>query len=126
VHCFQGTACFDTNIRITLDTKPVRFLGRAREDLAAFPESARRLAGYELFLVQVGRNPTDIKPLLAVGPGAYELRVRDEAGAFRVIYVAKFEEAVYVLHAFHKKTRKTRQADIDLAAARYRMIGEQP
>jgi phage-related protein len=60
-----------------------------------------------------------------VGPGAYEIRVRDEAGAFRVIYVAKFETAVYVLHAFQKKTRKTPRADIELAARRYRMIGEE-
>lgn len=104
--------------------KPVRFLGSAREDLAAFPESARRDAGYELFMVQVGRNPTDFKPLQSVGPGAYELRVRDRAGAFRVIYVARFEDAVYILHAFQKKTPKTRQADIELAAARYKMIGE--
>lgn len=76
-------------------------------------------------MVQVARNPRDFKPLPSVGPGAYELRVRDEVGAFRVIYVAKFEEAVYVLHAFRKKTRKTRQTDIDLAVARYKMIGEQ-
>jgi phage-related protein len=101
----------------------VRFLGSAREDLAAFPESARREAGYELFMVQAGRDPTDFKPMPSVGPGAYELRVRDEAGAFRVIYVAKSEEAVYVLHAFQKKTRQSRQADIDLAAARYKMMG---
>lgn len=105
--------------------KPVRFLGSAREDLAAFPELARRDAGYQLFMVQAARNPRDFKPLPSVAPGVHELRVRDEAGAFRVIYVAKFEEAVYVLHAFRKTTRKTRQADIDLAAARYKMIGEQ-
>jgi phage-related protein len=105
--------------------KPVRFLGSAREDLAAFPESARRDAGYQLFMVQVARDPGDFKPLPSVGAGAYELRIRDEAGAFRVIYVAKFEESVYVLHAFRKKTRRTRQADIDLGAARYKMMGEQ-
>jgi phage-related protein len=79
------------------------FVGTAREDLAAFPESARRRAGYELFTVQVGREPADFKPVPSVGPGAYEIRVRDEAGTFRVIYAAKFEHAVYVLHAFQKK-----------------------
>ncbi len=89
----------------------------------SFPEAARRRAGYELFMIQAGREPADFKPLPRVGPGAYELRVRDEAGAFRVIYVAKFEEAVYVLHAFQKKTRKTSQADLELAAARYKSIG---
>ena len=105
--------------------KAARSVGTAREDLAAFPESARRRAGYELFMVQVGREPADFKPVPGVGPGAYEIRVRDEAGAFRVIYVAKFETAVYVLHAFQKKTRKTPRADIELAARRYRMIGEE-
>src|SRR2546426_3251916 len=103
--------------------KPACFVGTAREDLAAFPESARRRAGYELFMVQVGREPADFRPMPRVGPGVYEIRIRDEAGAFRVIYVAKFERAVYVLHAFQKKTRKTAQADIELAAARYKSIG---
>ncbi len=94
--------------------KAARFVGTARKDLARFPESARRRAGYKLFMVQVGREPADFKPMPSVGPGAYELRVRDETGAFRVIYVAKFEHAVYVLHAFQKKTRQTSQADIEL------------
>jgi phage-related protein len=105
--------------------KPTRFLGTARRDLVAFPELARRQAGYEFFMVQVGREPADFKPLPAVGSGACEIRIRNAAGAFRVVYVAKFEEAVYVLHAFQKKTRKTSQADIQLAAQRYRLIGEQ-
>ena len=103
--------------------KPTRFLGTARRDLAAFPELARRQAGYELFMVQVGREPANFKPLPAVGSGAYEIRIRDAAGAFRVVYVAKFEEAVYVLHAFQKKTRKTSNVDIKLAAQRYKLIG---
>ena len=71
-------------------------------------------------MVQVGRNPDDWKPMSTVGSGACEIRVRDEAGAFRVIYVAKFEDAVYVLHAFQKKTRKTSRADLELARERYR------
>lgn len=105
--------------------KPTRFLGTARRDLAAFPELARRQAGYDLFMVQVGREPADLKPLPAVGPGAYEIRIRDTAGAFRVVYVAKFDKAIYVLHAFQKKTPKTAQADIELAAKRYSLIGKQ-
>lgn len=94
----------------------------ARKDLAGFPESVRRRAGYELFMVQVGRAPTDFKSMPQVGPGAYELRIRDKSGAFRVIYVAKFEHAIYVLHAFQKKTLKTEKADIELAARRYKLI----
>ncbi|TKB82068.1 MAG: type II toxin-antitoxin system RelE/ParE family toxin [Nitrospira sp.] len=105
--------------------KAAYFIGTARRDLAGFPESARRRAGYELFMVQVGREPADFKPIPSVGPGAYEIRVQDEAGAFRVIYVAKFEQAVYVLHALQKKTRKTVKADIELAARRYTLIGEE-
>ena len=104
----------------------MRFIATARKDLAEFPQSARRRAGYELFMVQVEREPADFKPVPSVGPGAYEIRVRDEAGAFRVIYVAKFAHAVYVLHAFQKKTRKTSRADLALARRRYKMIGEEP
>lgn len=74
-------------------------------------------------MVQAGRPPADFKPLPDAGPGAHEIRVRDDTGAFRVIYVAKFKEAVYVLHAFPKKTRKTSRMDVELAKRRYRMIG---
>ena len=60
----------------------VCFVGTARRDLAAFPELARRRAGYELFMVQAGHEPADFKPVPSVGPGAYEIRVRDEGGRF--------------------------------------------
>jgi phage-related protein len=94
--------------------KPVRFMGSAKDDLSAFPKSARTRAGYELFMVQVGRDPDDWKPMPTVGPGACEVRVRDQAGAFRVV------DAVYVLHAFQKKSRKTSPSDLKLARQRYR------
>jgi phage-related protein len=113
----------DTTIRIMSVMKPLFFVGSAREDLAAFPEGARREAGYELFMVQAGRQPADFKPLPDVGTGVYEIRVRDQMMAFRVIYVAKLEDAVYVLHAFQKKTRKTSRLDIELAKRRYGLIG---
>ena len=100
--------------------KHVRFVGSAKDDLSAFPKSARNRAGHELFMVQVGRNPDDWKPVSTVGAGACEIRVRDETGAFRVIYVARFEDAVYVLHAFQKKSRKTSRSDLGLARKRYR------
>jgi phage-related protein len=99
--------------------KPVRFVGSAKDDLSAFPKPARLRAGHELFMVQVGRDPDDWKPMTTVGPGACEIRVRDQAGAFRVIYVARFEDAVYVLHAFQKKSRKTSRTDVRLARLRY-------
>jgi len=70
--------------------------------------------------VQQGRAPADWKPMKTVGAGACEIRVRDSFNAYRVIYVAKFADAVYVLHAFHKTSNKTEQSDIDLAAKRYK------
>lgn len=96
---------------------PVVWVGTAQEDLRIFPEEARRRAGYELHQVQIGLPPSDWKPLSTVGSGVREIRVHVE-GAFRLIYVAKLEEAIYVLHAFEKKTRRTRKQDIDLARSR--------
>jgi phage-related protein len=72
--------------------------------------------------VQLGGTPTDFKPIPSVGSGAYEIRVRDVAGAFRAVYVTKFSDAIYVLHAFQKKTQKTAMSDIALARRRYAMI----
>jgi phage-related protein len=103
-----------------LAMKPVRFIGSAKDDISAFPNSVRTRAGYELFMVQVGRDPVNWKPLSRVGAGACEIRVRDETGVYRVIYVAKFADAVYVLHAFQKKTQRTAPADLELAKQRYR------
>ena len=100
--------------------KPVRFVGGARQDMSAFPGSAKLRAGHELFMVQVGREPDDWKPMSSVGAGVCEIRVRDETGQFRVIYVASFRTAIYVLHAFQKKSRNTAGADLKLARKRYR------
>jgi phage-related protein len=105
--------------------KDVRFVGSSLDDLKNFPAGARREAGFELSNVQSGLQPSDWKPMSSVGAGASEIRIKDEAGIFRVIYVAKFEEAVYVLHAFEKKTRKTRKTDIALARARYKSLAEE-
>jgi phage-related protein len=105
--------------------KDVRFTGSSLDDLKKFPASARRDAGFELSNVQSGLQRSDWKPMSTVGSGAGEIHIKDEAGIYRVIYVAKFEEAVYVLHAFEKKTRKTSKADIDLARARYKALVEE-
>ena len=104
--------------------KPVRFVGKAKDALSAFPKAARDRAGHELFMVQVGRDPDNWKPMSSVGPGACEIRVRDESGAFRIVYVAKFADAVYVLHAFQKKTRETSRLDLELARQRYQTARE--
>ena len=101
-------------------TRPVEFRGSSLGDLRDFPAVARREAGHQIDLVQQGLEPDDWKPMSIVGQGVREIRIGGEDGAFRVIYVARFEDAVYVLHCFQKKTRQTRKADLDLAARRYR------
>jgi phage-related protein len=105
--------------------KPVEFVGGALDDLRAFPHSARRDAGYQLDRVQAGLEPNDWKPMAAIGPGVQEIRIREADGAFRVVYAAKFADAIYVLHCFQKKMQATGKADLRLAAARYKQVKEQ-
>lgn len=104
------------------ESKPVEFRGSTMEDLRAFPPTARREVGHQLDQVQQGREPDDWKLMNTVGKGVKEIRVWDEAGAFRILYVAKFADAIYVLHCFQKKTGKTSKADVELAARRYREL----
>lgn len=92
------------------------------DDIRDFPADARRQAGFELDAVQRGLEPSDWKPMASVGTGVREIRIH-VLGEWRVIYVAKLADAIYVLHAFQKKTRRTRHEDIELARRRYRQIG---
>ena len=103
--------------------KMVEFIGSSLDDMSAFPIEVRRAVGHELWQVQSGLTPSDYKPMPVIGSGAYEIRVH-LTGEWRVIYVAKFEDTVYVLHAFHKKTQATRHQDIEVARRRYRQIGK--
>jgi phage-related protein len=103
--------------------KVLYFVGSSQDDIRNFPAEARRKAGFELDAVQRGMMPSDFKPMFSVGPGAYEIRIH-VLGEWRVIYVAKFSDAVYVLHAFQKKSQQTRKEDIQLAERRYRQIKE--
>ncbi len=103
--------------------KRLEFVGSSLNDLKKFPPEARRAVGFELSYVQQGLEPSDWKPISAVGAGVREIRVH-VLGEWRVLYVAKFAEAIYVLHVFQKKTQRTRREDIDLARARYRFIGD--
>jgi phage-related protein len=102
--------------------KPVIFLGDSLECLRDFPEDARHDAGYQLEKVQNGEQPDDFKPMPAIGKGVEEIRVDDESGAYRVIYLARRAEFVYVLHAFQKKTRGTSKRDIDTAKRRFAQL----
>jgi phage-related protein len=99
--------------------KSVEFLGSALNDLRDFPLSARREAGYQIDKLQHGEEPDDWKPIKTVGAGVQEIRIQDEAGAFRIIYIAKLKDAIYVLHCFQKKTQRTSAQDIALASKRY-------
>jgi len=103
-----------------MTTKPIEFLGDALDALRSFPEPARREAGFQLDKVQHGGEPDDWKPMRSIGQGVREIRIRDESGAFRVIYLAKLADAVYVLHCFQKKTEQTSDRDIKLARKRFR------
>src|SRR5690554_1805055 len=98
--------------------KSIVFLGDSLEAVREFPEGARREAGFQLDKVQRGLEPDDWKPLKTVGQGVNEIRIREEGGAYRVIYVAKLQEAVYVLHAFEKKSQKTPAGVIAFAKSR--------
>lgn len=103
--------------------KPVRWVGNSLSDLRRFPDEARREMGFQLDSVQSGEMPDDFKPMSSVGSGVYEIRVRESRGdQYRTLYVAKFEEAIYVLHAFQKKTQKTEKRDLDIARKRYRQL----
>jgi len=102
--------------------KPVEFLGSSLADLQTFPDEVRSEAGHQISRVQLGLDPVDWKPMPTVGGNAYEIRIRETTGAFRVIYVAKLKGAIFVLHCFQKKTQKTISTDIALAARRYKEL----
>ncbi|MGH8565468.1 MAG: type II toxin-antitoxin system RelE/ParE family toxin [Gammaproteobacteria bacterium] len=104
--------------------KEIRWVGTSYQDLRGFSMAARHEAGYQLYLVQSGREPTDWKPMSRIGAGVREIRLH-RGGEHRVIYVVRFEEAIYVLHAFEKKTQKPSKRDIGLAKTRLSDIEEQ-
>ncbi len=101
--------------------KPITWMGDTREKVRDLAPDPRHEVGAQLGRVQLGLEPDDWKPMPSVGPGVNEIRVR-VGGAYRVIYVAKFAEAIYVLHVLQKKSRKTPRLDIELARVRYRRL----
>ncbi|HHX2613424.1 TPA: type II toxin-antitoxin system RelE/ParE family toxin [Legionella pneumophila] len=105
--------------------KKIIFVGHSLEEIKGFSLEAKRETGYQLDRVQRGKDPLDWKPMQGIGSGIREIRVRDKDGIYRVIYVAKFEEAVYVLHAFQKKTQKTSQHDIEIASRAFKRVLEE-
>ena len=105
-----------------MPVKPIEFLGDSLRSLREFPDDAKRDAGYQLDRVQHGLQPDDFKPMPTIGKGVEEIRVRDDTGAYRVIYTARLADAIYVLHAFQKKTQATSKRDIDLAKQRFAQL----
>ena len=101
--------------------KPVEWMGDSLERVRSFSKTVRQQVGYELELVQHGLEPSDWKPMPTVGPGVCEVRIHGD-GEHRVIYVARFRHAIYVLHAFRKKTRKTSKGDIGAARIRFQAV----
>lgn len=99
----------------------MRWLGNSLDAIKDFSDDAKREAGHQLGRIQEGHEPSDWKPMETVGAGVREIRIRVNK-AYRVLYVAKFSEAIYVLHAFEKKTPKTSKSDIELASSRYRQL----
>ena len=104
-----------------LPKKHIIWVGNSLEAISSFSQVARSEAGHQLNLVQEGKEPTDWKPMETVGSGVREIRIHAETG-YRVLYLAKFPEAIYVLHAFEKKTQRTPKSEIDLANRRYRAL----
>ncbi len=104
--------------------KEIAWVGSSLKDIRAFPDSAKMEAGYQLYKLQVRRQPDDWKPMKGIGPGVEEIRIHS-GGEYRIIYVARLKGAVYVLHCFQKKTGKTAQRDIDIARERYRGLLEE-
>ncbi len=104
------------------DERDIQWVGSAYDDLLAFPRDTRKEAGFQLGKVQAGLEPGDWKPFDDGGAGTKEIRLKDATGIFRVMYVAKFEEAVYVLHCFQKKTQATSKRDMAVVATRYRAV----
>lgn len=102
--------------------KPLRFIGDSLKCLREFPVDARQDVGRQLDRVQRGKQPNDFKPMPSMGKGVEEIRVWDDAGTFRVIYTARLADAVYVLHAFQKKTKATSKRDIETAKARFAQL----
>jgi phage-related protein len=107
-----------------MNDKPIEWIGAAKKDLMDFPDDARRQAGFELRSIQQGDLPSDFKPMSIVGKGVEEIRIQTD-NAYRIFYIARFEEAVYVLHVFQKKTQKTSSDDIELGQQRYKQMLQQ-
>lgn len=120
--CISIQFCAYLDLCIFRPMKKLIWMGGSLDDLMTFPREARREMGYQLEHVQDGVDSDDWKPMSTVGSGVREIRIREQSGAFRCIYMATRPEGVYALHCFQKKTRKTSQLELDLAEKRFKAI----
>ena len=104
--------------------KPVDFLGSSLDAIRQFPPAARSVAGFQIERVQRGFDPDDWKPMPTIGANVREIRIALRDGAFRVIYIATFKDAVYVLHAFRKTSQKTAFRDLAYAREQWKKLKE--
>jgi len=102
--------------------RPIAWMGSAFNDLLRFPEEIRKDAGYQLHRLQAGLEAADWKPMSEIGKGVSEIRLRGHSGAYRILYLARYEDAVYVLHSFNKKTPRTSVHDKHIAKARFQAV----
>lgn len=96
--------------------------GDSREVLKAFPEQVTQNLGFELWLLQQGEGPRDYRPVSSVGPGVFELRDQDERAWYRVVYLSRIEDVIYVLHCFEKKSREMPRRDFEKARQRFKAV----
>jgi phage-related protein len=107
--------------------RPVVWLGNSRRNIQAFPPDARRIIGGELQLMQYGGMPKDAKPFKGIGSGVIEIALRHDGEAYRTVVALQLGRAIYVLHAFQKKSKKgiaTPKQDVDLIKQRYKEAKE--
>jgi len=102
--------------------KEVIWEGDSLKIIQTFPNDIQYCLGVEIGLLQDGRMATDAKPFKTVGPGCFEIRARDESGAYRAIYVQLIKDKIHVLHCFQKKSEQTSKPDIEKAIARYKTL----
>lgn len=113
--------------RRSAGAKPLLWVGSSKKDFLAFPEDVVDNMGYALGAVQYGGHPPSAKPWKGLGPGVHEIVENDESGTFRAVYTVRFRKAVYVLHAFQKKSPsgvRTARTDIDLIEQRLKSARE--
>jgi phage-related protein len=96
--------------------------GDSREVLQDFPEDVRQNLGFQLWQLQQGEKPSDYRPLPSIGAGVFELRDQDERAWYRVVYLSRINDVIYVLHCFEKKSREMPRRDFEKAKQRLKAV----